>query len=108
MDQGAHFRCCDLQVHSPRDLNWVGECPTSETDRQAFSNEFISACRSKGLSAIAITDHHDVAFLPYIREAAAAELDGNQERVPSEKRLVIFPGIELTLAVPCQALLLFD
>jgi chromosome segregation protein len=108
MDQGAHFHCCDLQVHTPRDLNWVGDCPVRDADRQAFSKEFISSCRGKGLSAIAITDHHDVAFLPFIREVAVAELDSNQERVPEEKRLVIFPGIELTLAVPCQALLLFD
>jgi chromosome segregation protein len=108
MDQGAHFHCCDLQIHSPRDLNWVGDCPTTERERQSYAREFISACRRKGLNAIAITDHHDVAFLPYIREAAAAELEENSERVSPERRLVVFSGIELTLAVPCQALLLFD
>jgi type III restriction enzyme len=28
--------------------------------------------------------------------------------LPAEQQLVVFPGIELTLAVPCQALLIFD
>jgi chromosome segregation protein len=108
MDQGAHFHCCDLQVHTPRDLNWVGACPTTDAERRTFAQEFIAACRSKGLSAVAITDHHDVAFLPYIREAADQEVDENQDRFAPGKRIVVFPGIELTLAVPCQALLLFD
>lgn len=107
MDQGAHFRRCDLQVHTPRDHAWVGDNPVTHGDRQSYAREFIAACRARGLDAVAITDHHDVAFVPLIREAAQGEqVNGNP--VPPEKRIVVFPGIELTLGLPCQALLLFD
>jgi chromosome segregation protein len=57
---------------------------------------------------VAITDHHDFVFVDYIREAAAQETDANGERLPDQERLVVFPGLELSLTVPCQALLLLD
>ena len=65
-------------------------------------------CRQKGLDAVAITDHHDIAFFPYIKEAARSELDDNGNPVPPGRQTVVFPGMELTLGVPCQALLLLD
>ena len=108
MDHGAHFNCCDLQVHTPRDRDWAGDTPTTHGDWQVYAREFIAACRQKDLDAVAITDHHDVGFLSFIREAAQAELGAAGNPVSQEGRLVIFPGMELTLAVPCQALLLFD
>ncbi|MGB8673107.1 MAG: AAA family ATPase, partial [Candidatus Acidiferrales bacterium] len=108
MDSGAHFHCCDLQIHTPRDNNWVGECPVTEEARKSYAVEFISACRQKGLDSVAITDHHDLGFFPYIRAAAQAESDSSGRAVPTSKQIVVFPGLELTLAVPCQALLLFD
>lgn len=46
--------------------------------------------------------------MSYIRDAAASELDKDGEPVASHHRIVVFPGIELTLSVPCQALLIFD
>jgi energy-coupling factor transporter ATP-binding protein EcfA2 len=108
MDTGAHFHCCDLQVHSPRDNNWVGECPVTEEERRSYAAEFISACRQKGLEAVAITDHHDLAMFPYFRLAAMTETDDKGQHIPAALQIIIFPGIELTLAVPCQAILLFD
>jgi type III restriction enzyme len=60
------------------------------------------------LDAVAITDHHDIAFFPYIRDAAAADRDANGNPLPADRRIVVFPGVELTLAVPCQAILLFN
>ncbi len=108
MDCGAHFYRCDFQVHTPRDINWSGEKPTADLDRKEYSRRFISACREKGLDAVAITDHHDLTFYSYIREAAETELSETGELVSAEKRIHVFPGLELTLAVPCQALLLFD
>jgi chromosome segregation protein len=108
MDTGAHFHCCDLQVHSPRDNNWVGECPVTDEERRSYAAEFISACRRKGLEAVAITDHHDLAMFPYIRQAAMTETDDTGQRVPAPAQVIIFPGIELTLDVPCQAILVFD
>lgn len=95
MDSGAHFHRCDLQVHSPRDPQWVGARPESDEDRKGYGADFVRACRDKSLGAVAITDHHDLVFFPYIKEAAA----GNP---------IVFPGMELTLAVPCQALLILD
>jgi chromosome segregation protein len=108
MDKGAHFHKCDFQVHTPRDLNWKGARPLTEEERDEYAEEFIAACRAKGLDSVAITDHHDVCLFKYIRKAADRETDDAGEYLPPEKRLTVFPGIELTLAVPCQALLLLD
>lgn len=107
-DSGAHFFCTDLQVHTPRDRSWSGICPATEAERTAFASDFIRVCRSKGLEAVGITDHHDLAFHHYIRDAALNETDQSGNLVAPERRIVIFPGIELTLGLPCQAILLFD
>lgn len=109
MDKGAHFYRCDFQVHSPRDLNWEGHGAVTSDERKAYSEELIRDCRQKGIDAIAITDHHDFAFSPYIKKASQDELDDQGHPVSAEKRIIVFPGIELTLTAPnCQALLLFD
>jgi type III restriction enzyme len=108
MDAGAHYRKCDLQVHTPRDPQWSGTGAVTEADRQAYAAEFVAACRAKGLGAVAITDHHDLAFFPFIREAAFGETDASGRPLSEQERLVVLPGMELTLGVPCQALLLLD
>ena len=108
MDKGAHFYRCDLQVHTPRDSQWIGGDYVSEGERRAYATQLVLECRKLGLQAIAITDHHDMAFVRYVRAAAEEETDQEGEALPPEKRLVVFPGMELTLGVPCQALLIFD
>lgn len=108
MDRGAHFYRCDFQVHSPRDRGWVGTDCVTDQDRKQYAASLVHACRQKGLQAIAITDHHDLLFAKLVRDAAQIEGDTNGDLVPPQKRLVVFPGMELTLNVPCQALLLFD
>lgn len=95
MDSGAHFYRCDFQVHSPRDRQWQGDRPTSEDERVAYAESFVATCREKGLDAVAITDHHDLVFFKYIKDAAA----GNP---------IVFPGMELTLGMGCQAILVLD
>jgi chromosome segregation protein len=55
-----------------------------------------------------MTDHHDMAFVGYVRRAAEEETDDDGIPLPAERRIIVFPGMELTLGVPCQALLLFD
>ncbi len=107
MDKGAHFYRCDFQVHTPRDINWKGERPTTESERKKYAEEFIKACRKRGLDAVAITDHHDVAFFPFIKNAAENEIDENEKPVPLKNRIIVFPGMELTL-VPIQALLILS
>ncbi len=81
MDSGAHYFKTDLQVHTPRDARWKGNRPVRDDDRERFARSFVSACRAKGLQAVAITDHHDVALLPYIRAAAASEVGPGGEDV---------------------------
>ncbi len=108
MDRGAHFHRCDFQVHSPRDRRWVGpECVTEE-ERKQYASSLIRACREKGLDSIAVTDHHDLLFAKFVRDAARSERDGTGQLVPAESQVVVFPGLELTLNVPCQALLILD
>ena len=107
-DKGAHFYRCDLQVHTPRDGNWTGSDRTSEADRLAYGSMLVQACRERGLQGIAVTDHNDMAFVDYVRRAAREETDSGGKLLPQEQRLVVFPGMELTLSVPCQALLIFD
>jgi chromosome segregation protein len=108
MDTGAHFRKCDFQVHTPRDLNWQGQRAVTDAERREYAHDFVAACRAKGLGAVAITDHHDLAFFRYIREAANEETDGGGKTLSEDEKLVVFPGLELTLAVPCQAILILD
>jgi type III restriction enzyme len=107
-DRGTHFYRCDFQVHTPRDTNWRGDRAVSEEDRKAYAREFVAACREKGLNAVAITDHHDFVLFPYVKAAADAERDADGNPVPLEEQLVVFPGLELTLGVPCQAILILD
>jgi type III restriction enzyme len=108
MDRGAHFYKSDFQVHTPRDINWQGAGAVTEGERHTYAAEFVAACRIKGLEAVAITDHHDLTFFRYIRDAALNETDNAGRPILAEHRLVVFPGLELTLGIPCQALLLFD
>ncbi|MDN5762432.1 MAG: AAA family ATPase [Microlunatus sp.] len=107
-DRGAHFHRADFQVHTPRDGRWKGKRPVSINDRASYARSFVAACRSFGLNAVAITDHHDLVFAPFIRRAAAEELDEQGQPYSSAQRLTVFPGVELTLALARQALLILD
>lgn len=108
MDKGAHFYKVDFQVHTPRDKNWQGGEAVTDDERRAYATEFVAACRARGLQAVGITDHHDLAFFKFIREAANAETDDQGVPLPTHQRLIVFPGMELTLGIPCQALIIFD
>lgn len=109
MDKGAHFFQCDFQIHTPRDINWNGVRPLTKDDKKAYSEDFIRKCREIGLHAVAITDHHDFGFYPIIKEAANSELDELGQPIPEEKKIIIYPGLELTLSTPaCQAILIID
>lgn len=107
-DHGGHFYRTDFQVHTPRDGSWKGPKATSAEERDAYAKRFVAACRQKGLQAVAITDHHDLLFAPLIRQAAASETDASGLPLDPKQRLIVFPGIELTLALARQALLILD
>ena len=109
MNKGTRFFNCDLQVHTPRDINWSGSKPVTDADRNIYAERFVLACREKGVNAVAITDHHDLAFFSYIKGAANNEVDDSGQPIIDSKKLVVFPGIELTFSnPPCQALLILD
>lgn len=109
MDKGAHFFNCDFQVHTPRDNQWHGLRATTEEERNQYADEFVKACREKNINAVAITDHHDLAFYKYIKEAAKRETDETGNIIEEGKQLIVFPGMELTLSTPpCQAILILD
>lgn len=104
-DKGAHFFRCDLQVHTPRDRNWAGVAGVTDEERLTYARTLVQACRDRGLQGIGITDHHDMVFVKYVRQAAAEETDAGGKPLLKSHQLVVFPGMELTLGVPCQALL---
>lgn len=106
-DNGGHFYRVDFQVHTPRDTQWDGPRPVV-AERDAWAAAFVSAARSKGLHAVAISDHHDFAFFPFIKKAASAEQTADGTTVPLREQLTVFPALELTLSVPCQAILILD
>lgn len=108
MDKGAHFYRCDFQVHTPRDLHWAGPDATSDDERLNYGRRLVEACRERGIQALAVTDHHCMTFLPFIRKAATEETKHDGSALDDRDRLVVFPGMELTLGVPCQAILIFD
>lgn len=86
IDKGAHFYRCDLQVHTPRDRNWTGGDRVSDADRRTYASSLVQACRDRGIQGIAITDHHDMAFADYVRQAAAEETnpEGNVPKLFKE------------------------
>jgi len=87
---------------------WKGRQYTSPEERQSYAERLVAACRSKALDAICITDHHDVCFFGHVKRAAEIETADDGGALPEERRLVVFPGVELTLNVPCQAILVLD
>lgn len=106
-DNGGHFYRADFQVHTPRDTQWDGVRP-SVAERDVWAASFVSAARSQGLNAVAISDHHDFALFPFIKNAAVAERSTEGTPVSPREQLTVFPALELTLSVPCQAILILD
>lgn len=99
---GAAWVKIDFQCHSPRDPDWrdpvdlPGGMGEPEEARRAWADLFVREAKARGLDGIAVTDHHDVAFLPFVVEAAR----------PAD--IVVFPGIEITCRDAVQCLAIFD
>lgn len=125
MDKGAHFYRCDFQVHSPRDIAYTGNkyglnpdeikniTPEQKekiiSDREQFSKEYLQKIRDAGLNAIAMTDHHDVVFVKQLRKVAEIENQIFKSNLEFEKIIIVFPGIEMSLANPVsQCIIIFD
>jgi len=118
MGNQATWRKCDFQLHTCRDPNWTGQRPLGVGDemngvkldkkavdiaRGIWADEFINACKAKGLQAIGVTDHHEMVMIPYIKAA----IDRANSADPNYS-LWLFPGMELTATNGVQCLILFD
>jgi chromosome segregation protein len=102
---GAIWKKADFQIHSPRDINWSGSkfpggTQPQEQAREEWADSFVDECVKRGLSAIAITDHHDFVFAPYVKRAIARKKQGDT--------MWFFPGVEVTCDDAVQCLVLFD
>jgi len=101
---GAVWHKCDFQCHTPRDRGWEGSphlpggSAEAEAARQAWAEEFIKAAEQAGLTAVAVTDHHDICLSEYVK-ATATRLDS---------RVKVYPGIEITCSDDSQCLVIFD
>src|ERR1700738_5305065 len=101
---GTTWHKTDFQCHTPRDLGWVGPSNlpggnlADEAARDAWAVAFISECIVRGITAVAITDHHDFALAPYVQRAGRAS-------VPP---VIVHPGIEITCSDDAQCLAIFD
>lgn len=103
---GATWHKCDFQIHTPRDAQWKGSPALSggteeaEAAREHWADVFVDACLHRGLSAIAITDHHDFCLVGYVQRAIL--------RRGAATSLWLYPGAEVTCNDSVQCLLLFD
>jgi chromosome segregation protein len=102
---GATWKKADFQIHTPRDVGWTGPrlpggTQPQEQAREDWADGFVDECVKRGLSAIAITDHHDFTLVPYVQRAIG--------RKKLTERLWLFPGIEATCDDSVQCLVLFD
>jgi AAA domain len=101
---GAVWHKCDFQCHSPRDRRWIGTTNLPggseelELARNEWADSFVGACISAKLTAVAITDHHDICLASYVKSAAKRSVDG----------IMVFCGVEITCSDNCQCLVLFD
>src|SRR5438477_5908526 len=61
----------------------------TEAERNQYGQEFVAACREKGLDAVAITDHHDLCLFKYIKKAAEQETDDDGEALRSRPTRIL-------------------
>lgn len=100
---GATWRKADLQCHSPRDRAWSsppnlpGGTPDFEAARAAWADSFIRECKTRNIELIAVTDHHDMTFVPYVVASSVRE-----------GCTLVLPGVEVTCADNAQCLAFVD
>ena len=93
-------RLCDFQVHSPRDpryRHWPRHKMTLE-GLYDWSRILLDECRQRGISTIAVTDHHDLWASLVAYDVAVADYSD----------IHVIPGMEITSNTKLQAILLLD
>ena len=104
LHSGAVWHKCDFQCHTPRDRGWIGSevlpggSLNAEDARKEWAEKFVAAALDAGLSAVAITDHHDICLASYVQQAA----------IRAGEVLVVFSGVEITCSDNAQCLAIFD
>ncbi len=84
---GARFYWADLHIHTPV---WHGFRRPSgtnladESSKKEFAKKYIQQAKEKDITILGITEHNDVSWVDYIREAA------------EESEIKVFPGFEIT------------
>lgn len=87
--KGAKWQKCDFHLHTP-----ASNC---FRDRTVTAEQWVDKCLDQHLDCVAVTDHNTGAWVDKIKEAA------------QDKRLVVFPGVELTCDTSkVHILVLFD
>lgn len=103
---GAIWWRIDAQCHTPRDRGWIGSpdlpggTEEKEEARKSWARGFVQAAMDRQLSMVAVTDHHDVAMIPYVVEAAREAAPGGD--------FIVLPGVEITCSDGVQCLALFN
>ena len=94
------LKCCDFQVHSPRDQRyreWPESLMTLEGLR-AWAAQLLKECESRGVDCVAVTDHHDL--IPGLVLMSVA--------YENKSPIWVLPGMEVTSKSGLQAILLLD
>ena len=74
-----------------------------EVARTEWAKVFVDQCVTKGLRAVALTDHHEMVMVPYVQRA----IEECRQADP-DLDLWFFPGMELTASGGKQCLIIFD
>lgn len=68
----------------------------TDEDRKAIGRLYVDAAQKQGLSVLAITEHNDLTYFPFIRDAAIGT------------EVVVFPGVEFTVPPGLHVIGLFE
>jgi len=84
---GANFYWADLHIHTPfwHDFKLPsGAKKNDENWKKEFARRYIEKAQEKNITILGITEHNDISWIDYIRQAA----DGTE--------IIVFPGFEIT------------
>ena len=96
---GARFVRADLQIHTPVDKRFTlptGVNVRTEDERRHVGRLYVESAQRLGLTVLGITEHNDLTYFPYIRDAAGGT------------DIVVFPGVEFTVPPGLHILALFE
>jgi hypothetical protein len=101
---GARWWRIDIHAHSPASRDYgCGEGNDSDGDKPTFQ-EWLSAYVQAGIDGIVVTDHNTHEGIERARQTLA-ELRLENPGMPD---IVLFPGVELTVAGGVHVLAIFD